>query len=59
MDDGSIANTDTGKNGAVGSDVDILPNVDLGSDCSATTALDSFGVDWHSLRVDGDVSPNG
>jgi hypothetical protein len=57
-DDGPVPNTDARKNCAVGSDMDILANVDLCSHGLAVSALQILGVVWRSLRIDGDVGAN-
>lgn len=56
MDDRPRADLDTGKNGSVRTNVDILTNRNFGGDESATATLHALGISWHPYRVDGDTS---
>jgi len=59
MDYGSGADTDTGKDGAVGANVNIFPNVYPRGHGESATTLDGFCLGWCLQRVDGHVGPNG
>lgn len=58
MDDGTRTNSHTSENGAIGTDMNILADVNFSSYCSPATAFERFALCRRALRVNGHICTN-